>query len=109
MAEYLDIEEIERANLDFKENQPPTSNKPNVSKGKKPSSAYQIFIKSLRHDKAFQDSLASNKREFLQAASTRWNELSDTDKQKYINEAQRQKEAYTAYLQEKDHDNDNED
>ena len=86
MAEYLDIEVIEKENLDLKENDPPTA-AVKASKTKKPSSAYTLFISSLRNDIAFQESLQSNKREFLQAASHKWNELGAEEKQKFVNEA----------------------
>lgn len=90
MAEYLDIEELEKGNLEGKENvEPEKINK--LSKSKKAQSSYQIFMQQLRFDKEFMASL-NNRMLFLQAASQKWNALSAEEKVKYQNEAQKQKE-----------------
>lgn len=64
---------------------------------KKASSAFQLFIGDLKHDKSFKEQLGANSRMFLQEASKKWNSLEPEHKQVYIDRSQLQKEQYIVW------------
>ena len=62
----------------------------------KPTSAYALFMKSLRDNEEFINSLA-DKKDFMKKASEKWNS-SDDEKRPFLREHEQQKQAYDDYV-----------
>ena len=112
MAENIDFDEIDTHN-DFVEEtkqgdqQPLTTTAATV---KKPQSAYAIFLQENKDQLKEELNKIDNFKPtmFLAEASKRWNALDPQLKQKYLDKAQKQKEAYNnlqqSVIEEEDED-----
>ena len=64
-----------------------------------PSSAYALFMKSLKHNEEFQASL-TDKKNFLSHASKRWKEMTELDRQPFQAQHDRLREEFDLYQKE---------